>query len=327
MISNLVGKQLIIKEKISAPIIIVERVGKNLNIYKKHLKPITLIDRILTKLYEYPIRFFEKVDMNLFKENKYYYFNYIFDSTPVDITYSNIPPNNLILSNIINVDGTYCDLDNENIEYFKKQNTIYNSVLTEHDEFIYKSKEEIIQRYNQGYKSVLGNHNCSTIFFNIIDNNRLVKTFKSNFKTNTTRHTSDINSIIIVDIINFVNRFDIESIYTKFKDDDLIFVDFVYQLYSNYIKYRNPKIDIREEFDKPVFKLNKKFFKKTIQNEELFKLMLNIFNKDKDYNSPFIKDINKTNLKNIINRLKTRLEIVKKISNESDFYSFEEFFN
>jgi hypothetical protein len=285
---------LILREKIEAPKIIVEKKNNCLFFYKKN-KEINLLDKILTQIYQYPITYFNNF-IDKFESNKKYYFAYIYKSKPVNTEYS-IPKNNLLLTNIVDNNNTYFKL--------KDFNLFNTSIL---DEIEISNENDI----NIDRNSILL----------YIENNKIVKRKNLIINKKENRSFSDFNSFVTKDIIKKVyeiidNNFEIKgnTYYEKY-----IFL--IYDLYK--LIDKNINIEIQDIFKDDIFRLNYNLlydiFKiQNLQNPELFKFMLNLFKKDKYINAKFITKQEFKKLKYIIYKINNL------IKSDSEFQTFKEF--
>ena len=104
----------------------------------------------------------------------------------------------------------------------------------------------------------------------------------------------------------------------------IVYTYFCENLFYNQNKTISVFSDINTSHE--IFSLNKKYFKDIIiENENLFKLFLNIFNKVKQFNNLMLDETTLKNYENVIYNIEKKLEIVNK-SKKNSFITFNNFF-
>lgn len=319
----------LVKEKIEAPKIIVLKENNTLKFFKKQNIEISIIDRTLIGLYEQPINYFNNLDINLFEDNKLYYFNYVFDDIPVSIKYK-IPKNNLILVNILDKQNNYYDLNNYNIFNTDIQNSIF--IDEQEIDLIKNDFNKIIEKYN--YKHILENDIINSLIITKVKDNKITESINYTINKKEQREYSDFNSVLAKDLINFVKKIDLNNlIFNHNNNKDIAYLNFVYEIYNKY--KTNIVVNSLDVFNKDLFKLNYTFISElNIKNENLYKFIINLFRKDKYINSKLFSSNDLKVLKNIIyiidNRVKqknTLLPDLNKKKSSFEFNTFNEFIN
>lgn len=337
------GNKIIIKEKIEAPIILVENKGDGeLIFYKKHNRKITLFDKVLTQIYDEPIKFLIK-KKDLIKKGFIYKFHYLYDVKPVSITYNT--SEQFILTEVIKKDNNAFFNDGN----FYNQNTIFADYLTEDILNILNlietdSFSTFIDAINIEYKSCLGNTNANAIDVFVINadgTNRVLKKFSHNFqKDKRQRVSNDKNALIIKEVINFVSKIDFNNFYyEKTNSYNRNYINLIFSIYELFEKkIGNVSLEKSSFMNHSIFSLNKKYLVgKHISNDDLFKLLFNIFNKEKKFNNFLLSTSDFKKYKKSIYSIRTELnknkliekKPIKSILTEStnEFITFNDFLN
>lgn len=324
------NKRIIIKEKIEAPIIFVNKVNSKKNgliFFKKHKRKINYLDRVLTNLYEYPINYFNQ-NKDKFSISCDYKFHYIYDNKPSKIEYNT--ENKLILTSVFynkpKSNNLYL-LDNK--QDFFEQNNIIDSQL-DNDLYLkinnleHYSYSTFVNNINPNYKSNLNNKIANGVDILIIgDNLELIKKISYSFNRNKdVRISNDKNVLIIKAIIDFVNSLDLNTIYYDSNGNYYHdYIQFIYQLYRKfYDKYPNLNVEIPDFMNNKIFALNKRYIKNTVDNDNLFKLFLNIFNKQKRFNNLMISEEDFIKYNNVIYNINKSIK-----SKDKDLITFIDF--
>jgi hypothetical protein len=201
---KLLNSRIIIKEKIDAPVILVEKEKNDrLLFFKKHGKKITYLDKVLTKLYDFPINYFLK-NRNIINKGLTYKFHYLYNEKPSKIEYP--IDQKIVLTDIFKKksNDSFCVFEESD---FFKQNLIVDSKLNE--DLFRKVKQlnhygysTFVNNLNSSYKSNLNNLDANSIEVIIVDNNdKLLKKFTHNFNRNQeVRSTNDKNILVIKEL-------------------------------------------------------------------------------------------------------------------------------
>jgi len=322
-----IDKRVIVKEKFSVPKFVLQKSNHGVTFCKKHGKRISLIDRVLSSLYEYPIEYFRK-NMDKTLDNGQYYFYYFYDNTINGITYSKIPDNKLSLFKYVDNSANYYKAEDYN-----KLNTfvhpiIYDGVI---DKKIYEllnnyNIQDMITKLNSEYTSPYGGDSFEDLeFIFLTKNNTVIKTY--NFvNKQIERFTSDQISIIITNMIEFFSNYNFNNIsFNNYYDLEKNYINFIYVMYKSYINnISNITLDRNEFLTHPIFNLNKKFVSRLkIENEELFKFMINLFSTQKRYNSYLINEDDMNKLNEIKSNINGIIEKSINVTN-NEFKTFKE---
>lgn len=320
-----IGKRVIVKEKLSVPKFVVLKSDYGLTFCKKHKKRISLVDRVLTSLYEYPINYFKQfIGSDI--PNGQYYFYYFYDNTINNIEYKSIPTNKLSLFKFTNTLNSYYDCKDYNFFNVDTHQVIFDGII---DKKIYEligtySINELINKLNPAYKTQYDYNIEDLEFIYLNSKNEVINMYSFN-DTSNVRISNDYVSLMIGDIINFFTKNGISDItYNNYYDYEKNYIWLIYGMYTKYISSgKDIKIDRNEILNHKIFNLNKKFTSRmNIQNEELFKLMLNIFSSQKRYNSYLINESDLSKLKSLRNNITEKIEA--SITIDDEFKTFKE---
>jgi len=318
-----VGERIIIKEKIEAPIVMVDRKQDSLFFYKKHKKKITLLDKVLTKIYDEPIKYLIR-NKKYINEDAIYKFNYVYDEKPASIVYN--LEEMFILSDVISKNNYLIKSD-----YFFEQENIIDTVITEDilknlNNISHYSFDTFVKNLNSGYKSNTGNTVCNSVSVIILNNDKILKKYSHNFnKKSPKRYTNDKNIIIVKEMIDFLSTVNLTNVYfKKRKFYYRNYIELIYELYCLFeVKHLSISVEKPDFMKNPIFSLNKRYLDELIiKNEDLFKLFLNIFRKEKRFNNLMVNESDFKKYQIIIYNINKKL---KEETTQEEFVTFNDF--
>ncbi len=284
------NNRVIIREKKSLPKFVIRKTKDGAMLCKKHGDKITIIDRLLTNLYELPVKQLLNGSFKNLKVGNYQFYN----------EYNN----DIILNKYTDNTNKYQDISN--IEEFNKINIIFDGNASTIFKKLaeYKSIKDIIKTLTNKIMLV------EDLEFLILDDNEnVLKTY--NFKKfEDYRETSDETSVIVIDIIQKFKDYDFSNIEINLNESiDVNFIRVIYHLYNFY--NTNIKLSRQVHLNDRIYDINRNLLrtlKLKVENEELFKLMLNVLHSNKKYNSTLLTDIDFENLKNIKDEIYTLIK-------------------
>ncbi len=157
---------------------------------------------------------------------------------------------------------------------------------------------------------------------------------KQNVETNV-RKPNDTYQIIMLDIIEFLSMYDIDSIKVEGETSDQRYINLISDIFNNYVTANSYKY-IGMDFQTPkfaqqdVFKLNINFVtnditKKILKNEkmhDLFKIMLSSFKKIRKNPTELLSAESIKTINEIINKIENKTKAMPSENEVLDFHSF-----
>lgn len=157
---------------------------------------------------------------------------------------------------------------------------------------------------------------------------------KQNAETNV-RKPNDTYQIIMLDIIEFLSMFDIDSIKIEGETSDQRYINLISEIFNNYVTANSYKY-IGMDFQTPkfaqqdVFKLNINFIanettKKILKNEkmhDLFKIMLSSFKKIRKSPTELLSAESIKTINEIITKIESKIKAMPSENEVLDFHSF-----
>ena len=332
------------------------------------------VDRTLVKYYENGIKHFNTLLKDVVEEmpsDWKFGFDYMVDKKTIDIEYDLLPKNNLILTHIqvlnpvnptqikrvirdpqilkkwaikLEVQETPIVFEGQ-LQSYQKQELIELLQLSK-EAFGTKFKNESFTRkiyniFNNGLSKTALNTDLDKPIDSLILNfyeGRNPKSFKLerfDRAKQEERQPSDMYQISILDLVEFLDGFDLNSIQLKEEDADLRYIELISAVFNAYVeknasKYIGADFDSAEFADAPGFELNTAYIRseKTlslVQNKvlaELFKIALGSFRKKRTKET----DIINADLMAQINDNVEEIEaIVMSKTNEQDVMDFKRY--
>lgn len=382
-IQILKDKDLLIYEDVQGSKIFVRWDGNKFIIKPKSIKsePLNFIDLTVQKFYNQAYIYFHTLPdyiTELMKTDWWFCFEYFPDNQPANIEYNRLPKNNLILSCIVKGNNYIYEYD-ELLEYSKLFDVetlpiVFKGKLSE-------KQLEIIELYlntnESDLKYIFDEENFAYFFYKIL-NPRIESSFlmnQDNFNdnlekivikidgkskysfeilnplyrkmelTNNTEHV-DTYSIILLRFLEFSQLIDINKYkLTKITKDEL-YVEFICNLFNEYMKNNEKNIIawnfiIPSFFKEDKFKINtdlitndetKSYIKSDSKIEYVFKCILSSFNTKKKKPIGVFTTITLELFNNFVDKLDRIIDKSLKINREyelqkNDLKNFKDYFN
>ncbi len=351
-VENFLNENVIITEKIDTFRLIFKKENDQIKLFKKDNTPINLIERVLTDIYEDAINEIPIITKNVNIPEEYYIGLYY---TPVErplrIPYSKIPK--YILTDI-----TFRDKNNKIIS------TVDNNLLKEWSSILCMGRPPIIfeGKLTEEQKKILIAYDTKQYTNEMVPFSKIVKklfgslyskediiegiiikskdklcqviSYEFNILNEAYEkegESRDFYDIIITDISNFLNNYDIPLLEADNKDE--LYLKIIYNIFNNYCK--NKVID--ENMDEkylmpPQFGYNGKLNKKLINNAEtlywiekspiyeaLFKVFVSSFRKPKKPHGLLTESI--------VNNFNNRVNLINNYINKFDYLNNLEEYN
>ena len=339
-IDLLENKEIIISEKINSNKFIFNKQNKNFYYYKKHNSLINLIDRTIMVLYENAINYIDNLSLNIkndLPENYFFSCYYLPIPNTSYIDYKIVPKNNLILTNILiknksnkKILKNLTDIEElnkwSNILDIEKNTILYKGKLTKEQLdklYLYKTDYINLQDLNleidNNYflKDNL-NHKVDSLF--IIVNNDFIQIKNIEFINdiiNINRSINDLNTLIILDFINYIkNNINItDYIFTnKLLSYEELYIELITYLFDIYTNNNNTNFDINipEFAKKNIYDLNINLVPLYIKDKillndkynNLYKLLLGFFRKKITSDRFLLSENDFNNINNLIEQIK-----------------------
>lgn len=358
----------VITEKVQASSFHTKRTDLGYEYFKSGSKtPLSKIDRTLVRYYEPAIKFFESIDKELREEmpkNWKFGFDYMIDTKTVDIEYDKLPKNGLILTHIqvlSNADHSQIKkvIRDPKILYkwadlldVQRPHVLYQGVLqSDQKDKLINLLESSDQEWKDSFKNlsfarfvygIFGqsinktalsdslDQDIDSLVLNFFDG-KTVKTFKmceliEDFKDD--RKPSHMYQISILDIIEFVDGFNFESITLESDEAEQRYIDLICILFNKYIeknasRYIGANFDSAEFASSENFKISTKYIQdsNTIEildgndvTSEIFKIMLGSFRNKRKKESDLIN----SDMLLVLNNLIEKIESVVMQKNDSE---------
>ena len=332
------------------------------------------VDRTLVKYYENAIRHFNTIPKDSLQEmptDWKFGFDYMLDKKTVDIEYDLLPKNNLILTHIqvLNpanpVQIKRVIRDPQILKKWANMLEVQEPPVIFEGQLQSNQKEELIdllELSTEAFLTKFENESFTRKVYNIFNNglsrtalntdldkpiDSLIINFyegrnPKSFKLESfdrvkkeDRQPSDMYQISILDLVEFLDGFDLKTIELKEEDADLRYIELISSVFNAYVekhasKYIGADFDSAEFADGPGFELNTSFIsnEKTlslVQNKvlaELFKIALGSFRKKRTKET----DIINADLMAQINDNVEEIEaIVMSKTNEQDVMDFKRY--
>lgn len=330
--------------------------------FKKSI--ITEIDRTISSVYEEPISFIESLDESIIKKipkNYRFILTYLYDKNPVNACYENLPRNKMIL-NVIQVKDLGSRTKNiiSDSKSLEKWSTIlnvsgppvlYEGTLSKFQinkiksllEDSYKiSSSQFLRTISHKIKpflnSSLDNFQSSVIISSNIHKTRLKITGGHVHQTNS-RKMSDMSSILISDIIEFINTRGISQYLLNEGTLEERYIQLICKVYNDYIESNEKRIygldlNLPEFSKRDQFKVNTTFIRNvntkkfiTARNElhDLFRLMLSIFRSKRKKVSNDITNSMLLEINTIVDMIYKHISKKSSIINNSTILDFDQF--
>lgn len=326
---------LLVTEKLDGCKISLRKIDNKLCLFKKDDRfPISIVDRTFFSLYEKAFEYVNTLNSDLIPNNWNFGFEYFPSNKPANIYYDRIPKNNLVLTHIS------IKKDNGKTEKIIKDPIILNkwsSILeVENAPIIFngklneKNKKELL---NSDFsiekiftilskdKSTLNeslDKKIDSLIFNFIKDGKDDLIFKVSdvFEEETKKETTDTYSIIIIDIIEFIekNGLFVNNYLEGTKEQR--YIELICNIFNNYIKnnsekYKDLNFDNPEFTKSEEFSLNTKFinnettlkYLETKKYDSLFQIFLSTFRKKRVKETKIITKYIIDELNQIIERI------------------------
>ena len=365
----------VVSEKIQASSFHVKRTTTGFNYYKSGSKyPMDRVDRTMVKYYENGIKYFSTILPEVKSEmpaDWKFGFDYMLDNKTVSIEYDSLPKNHLILTHIQvlsaadptqikkvirdpQVLNKWADLlgvqrppivFEGKLQSNQKEDLIALLSMSE-KAFTDKFKNESFTRkiyniFNTGLNTPALNFSLDKDIDGLIVNfyeGKNIKSFKLerfDRKPVEERVPSDMYQISILDLVEFISNYDLDSIPLKEEESDFRYIELISNIFNAYVeknahKYVGANFDSADFSDNKGFDLNKAFIKneKTIalvQNKvlaELFKIALGSFRKKRLKETDIINTDLMTQINNIVDSIEN---MVMAKTNENDVMTFKKY--
>lgn len=376
-------KELLIYEDVQGSKIFVRWDGNKFIIKPKSIKsdPLNFIDLTVQKFYNQAYVYFHTLPdyiTELMKIDWWFCFEYFPDNQPANIEYNRLPKNNLILSCIVKGNNYIYEYD-ELSEYSKLFDVeplpiVFKGKLSE-------KQLEIIELYlntnESDLKYIFDEENFAYFFYKIL-NPRIESSFlmnqdkfndnlekivikidgKSKYSfeilnplyrkmelTNNTEHV-DTYSIILLRFLEFSQLIDIDKYKLAKITKDELYVEFICDLFNEYMKNNEKNIIawnfiIPSFFKEDKFKINtdlitnnetKSYIKSDSKIEYVFKCILGSFNTKKKKPIGVFTTITLELFNNFVDKLDRIIDKALKINREyelqkNDLKNFKDYFN
>ncbi|NPV13228.1 MAG: hypothetical protein HPY57_15825 [Ignavibacteria bacterium] len=382
-INILKDKELLIYEDVQGSKIFVRWDGKKFIIKPKSLKsdPLNFIDLTVQKFYNQAYLYFHSLPdyiTELMKRDWWFCFEYFPDNQPANIVYNRLPKNNLILTCIVKGSDYIYEYD-ELLEYSKLFDVeplpiVFKGTLS-------TKQLEIIQLYlntnENDLKYVFDEDNFAYFFYKILNprvessflmnqnkfNDNLEKIVikidgKSKYSfeilnplyrkmelINNTEHV-DTYSLILLRFLEFSQLIDIEKYKLSKITKDELYVEFISNLFNEYMKNNEKNIlawdfVIPSFFKEDKFKINidlitneetKNYIKSDNKIEYVFKCILGAFNTKKKKPIGVFTNITLELFNGFVDKLDRIIDKALKINREyeiqkDDLKNFKDYFN
>ena len=363
----------VVSEKIQASSFHVKKTSTEFQYYKSGSKhAMDKVDRTMVKYYENAINYFGTIVKDVTEDMPLdwkFGFDYMIDNKTVDIEYEVLPKNNLILTHIqilnpnndtqikkvvrdpqiLNKWADKLGVQRPPIIFQGKlqenqKKDLVNLLAISDSDFSIKYKDQSFTRtiYNI-FNNGLTNPALNTSFDDDIDglivnfyegkNPKSFKLERFDRKPAEDRKPSDMYQISLLDLVEYLEDFDISSVSLEEEEADLRYIELISSIFNAYVeknasKYIGTNFDSADFSDNKGFQLNTVFIKneKTIslvQNKvlsELFKIALGSFRKRRNRETDII---NKDLMKQINDIVDVIESIVMSKTNENGVMNFK----
>jgi cytidyltransferase-like protein len=310
---------LLVSEKLDGIKVYIQRKDSDIMIYKRDSRyPISKIDRTLISIYENLYDFIEGIDVEKMPENWRFCFEYFFSNHTNEIKYDRMPKNGLVLTNILVKNSSYKTVKGINdptiLEKWSNILEVDSSPVIFKGFLKSKQKESFIRLINEKSSYIdfmnLLNPNLQSTFLNEskgkeidsivfqfynLGKEELVFQIKDCI-VEKVNNTTDIYSIIILDVIEFIEHNGLFVNDFLKGDKEQRYLNLISNIFNNYYesnkdKFNNIDFQSADFVDKNNFDLNTKFIEnkktlKLVENNknapELFKMILSSFRKKRD---------------------------------------------
>lgn len=321
-LETLLKNHVVIVEKFSACNFYLQRIGNQIYFYRKDdFTPINIVDRTVSRLYENAISFFSRFEYDDFPENHRFGFEYFPNNKPGEIEYSYIPENRLILTRLMiknNYGKTTKIIDDEKIlenwasilnvshnssifagELSKEQQNSIIEIITNVKTDIKTDFLSLFETYtppaiSNTFDSYIFKISSSTYVkkFKLVDTSKPI-TEKSSQESR--RGTVDSVSILILDVLDYIERFDLPKLISGSSEDEK-YIDLISQLFASYMNKSESRVagmsfDRGDFASSPEFEVNTStiknptalgYLEKSNTNKIIFQILLNSFRKSRD---------------------------------------------
>ena len=372
---DMLKNKCIVTEKVQASSFHARRTSEGYEFYKSGSKyPMTKVDRTIVKYYENAIGHFYSISDEIKSEmpsDWKFGFDYMTNRKTVDIEYDNLPKNHLILTHIqvLNpTDPTQIKKVIRDPKILEKwANTldvnsipvIFEGVLASHQKddlvsLLELSDEAFENRFkNDSFtRSVYGIFNkqlsktalhegldtdIDSLIVSFADGKK-IKNFKlARFdrRVDEEREASDMYQISILDLVEYLSDYNIESLDILEEETDLRYLEVMSKIFNDYIsknavKYIGADFDSAGFASKPGFELNKEFItnEKTIELvsnkdlSELFKIMLGSFRKKRTKETKIINADLMSQMNEIVDKIEDKIMMKQEESSIMTYKTF-----
>lgn len=365
----------VVSEKIQASSFHVRKTNTGFEYFKSGSKSaMDRIDRTMVKYYENGINYFKTILPEVTEEMPVdwkFGFDYMIDNKTVDIEYDILPKNHLILTHIqilnpsdptqikkvirdpqvlnkwadkLGVNRTPVIFEGK-LQSNQKDDLVRLLEISDAD-FAIRFKDHSFTRtiyniFNNGLTNPALNYSLDNDIDGLIINfyeGKTIKSFKLerfDRKPQEDRSPSDMYQISILDLVEYITNFDINSIQLTEESADLRYIELISELYNGYVeknatKYVGANFDSADFSDNPGFELNTNFInnEKTlsfVQNDvlaELYKIALGSFRKRRNKETDIINKDLMIQINDIVDNIET---LVMAKTNENDVMTFKSY--
>jgi cytidyltransferase-like protein len=374
--SNMLSDKVVVTEKIAAPSLYIRRGLDGFEFYKNGTsEELSVIERTLVSLYETAIKYFQGIpsDVKLKMPIDWKFgFEYLPASEVSSFDYDNLPKNYLILTHIqvlgenkkprkiitdVDVLNKWADLldvqrppvifegDLNPSQKDKIINLLAMSDLEYSKSFSNSSfTREVYNIFNPMLVNSALNNNIDKeidgLVISFINSTKIksykIESFDRKSEHSDERESSHAYQITIVDLLEFLNNYNLDEIELNEENSDLRYIELISTIYNSYLeknafKYIGAKFDSADFSNIELFKLNTNYIKnettlKYVSNpilEELYKIILGSLKKKRVKESTLITGTILKQINEIVDKIEQKVFV--EITDENSIYDYNNF--